>query len=438
MRTAIRLLGVALVAAGIVGTAQGTIRIGVVGPMSSMYGQHHFNGAELAAEEINAAGGIQVGEDIFTVELIQVDTNELYSVQDAVSAVERAITISEVDFFVGGFRTEAVMAMTETAVDNEVVFLIAGAAADVLLQGRVDVDYEKYRYLFRVAPVKSSDLARVSLLLLADVIQTFRAELEIEAPKVAVLAEQLEWTEPLVQQAQLLVSSPPPAGLGAEHVGSWRPSARASDVTTELSQVERAGAHIIYTAFSDRVGVPFGRDWGWLQIPAAVVGINVQAQSDAWLVNTGGFGAYAATVGIYARGVAVTPVTIPFVEQYIDRFGELPLYTAATYDALHILATAIEAAGTLDTDSVIAALEQTDHEATIGRIVFDETHDLIWGPEHVTGLGVQWVDGEARAFWPRDWRPDPLQRPEHVLGYPGALPYQIPPWVLTHWQADGK
>lgn len=107
-------------------------------------------------------------------------------------------------------------------------------------------------------------------------------------------------------------------------MGTWRPSALATSLTAELTAIERAGAHIVFTVFSGPVGVVFGRDWGRLQIPVAALGINVEAQAQGWLEATGGYGAYAATVGIYADGVAVTPKTLPFIEAYRARFGELP------------------------------------------------------------------------------------------------------------------
>lgn len=433
MRTLLGLLTLTLMVLG--GPASGeVIRIGVVGPMTAMQGQHHWYGATMAAEEINEAGGVLVGDRAYMIELIQVDSNELDgSVDDAVSAVERVI--GRVDVLVGGFRTEMVMAMTQTAADHGVPFLIVGAAADGLLSGRVDEDYEQYKYLFRVAPVRSSDLARLSILLLADVVQTFREELGIETPRVSIIAERAAWADGLVAAVTQTVIAPRAMGglEGALAGAPQRPSALATDVSAELDAAERARAHIIYTALSDRVGIPFGVTWGQLEIPAAAVGINVMAQSGQWLAYTGGSGAYAATAAIYARDVAVTELTIPFVEAFIERFGDLPLYTAATYDALHILKTAVEKAETLDSDAVVVALEDTDHMGTIGRMVFDETHDLVWGPGYVTGVGVQWLDGEALAFWPREWRPDPFEAPELVISYPGAVPYQIPPWVLDHW-----
>jgi len=433
-----RSLALSALVLGFAASAQQVIRIGVVGPMAFIQGTHHWHGATLAAEEINAAGGIQAGDKTYQIELVRVDTNEMLSVSDAVSAVERAITVSKVDFLVGGFRSEAVSPMTEVAADHRKIFLIAGAAADEILKGRVDKDYARYKYLFRITPIRSTYLARLSFLLLADVMQTFRTELGIEQPKVAIVAERLDWPNALVTWVELMANAPLPHGLGGKHVGTWRPSAMATSVTPELTAIERAGAHIVFTALSGPAGVVFGRDWGRLQIPVAVVGVNVEAQSQGWLEATGGFGAYTATAGFHGQGVATTETTVPFVNAFTQRFGEIPIYTAGTYDALYILANAIRQAGSLQADAVIKALEATDFSATVGRIVFDSLHDPMWGPGYATGLGVQWQDGELRAFWPREWRPDPVSSPDLVVGYPGTVPYKIPPWVVQHWRPGGK
>jgi branched-chain amino acid transport system substrate-binding protein len=420
---------------GFAASAQQILRISVVGPMAFIQGEHHWRGATLAAEEINAAGGITVGGKTYTIELVRVDSNEMRPGPEAVAAVERAITALDVDFLIGGFRTEAMLAMTEVAADYRKIFLIAGAADDGLLRGRVDKDYGRYKYLFRVTPVRSTSLARVAFILLGEVMATFRTELGIAEPKVAIVAEKAAWADPVVTFVQLMANTPLAlGGLGGRHVGTWRPSALATSVTAELTAVERAGAHIAFTVFSGPAGVVFGRDWGRLQVPVAAVGINVEAQAQGWLDATGGFGAYTATAGIYAHGVAITEATIPFVEKFQERFGELPLYTAGTYDAIYVLADAIRRAGSLETDAVIQALKATDYIATIGRVVFDELHDVVWGPGYLTGLGVQWLDGAVRAIWPREWRPDPAKLPDLVITTPGTVPYVIPPWVRAHWQ----
>src|SRR6202171_2222314 len=98
-------------------SAQNTIKIAILGPMSFVQGENHWAGAEMARDEINKAGGINVGGKRMQVELIRGDTNELQSVPDATNAMERVITRDKADFVIGGFRSEAVLAMQEVAMD---------------------------------------------------------------------------------------------------------------------------------------------------------------------------------------------------------------------------------------------------------------------------------------------------------------------------------
>jgi branched-chain amino acid transport system substrate-binding protein len=65
------------------------IKIGMVGPMNFMIGQHILYAAEYAEKEINAAGGIKVGQTRVPVKLIKVDDNSMASVPDSVTAVEK-------------------------------------------------------------------------------------------------------------------------------------------------------------------------------------------------------------------------------------------------------------------------------------------------------------------------------------------------------------
>lgn len=408
----------------------GEISIAVVGPMTSIQGEMMWWGALLAQEDINEAGGVTVGDKKYSIDLIQVETDEIMDPLGAVSAVENIIISEDPDFLIGGFRTEAVMPYTElAAVDYKKIFIICGAATNELLQGRVDVDYDTWKYLFRVTPVRSTDLVRGTMMLLDEVAMAVRAELGIEQPKVAILAEALEWNEVLVELAPVVFFPM----LDLEYVGTFRPSATASDVTTELRGIEASGAHIIYTIMSGPVGIPFGKQWGELEVPACPVGINVEAQKTGYYAATDGFGDGDVTVNTFAR-VKITEKSIPFYDRFVETYGQVPNYNADTFSAIFILAEAIERAGTLDEDAVIVELEKTEFISPTGRIVFDELHDVIWGPTYLNALGIQWQDGELNAFWPLDWKPDPENDPDFIYGYEGVVPYQIPAHVLRQWR----
>jgi branched-chain amino acid transport system substrate-binding protein len=394
------------------------IKVGVIGPMAFTQGEGHWNGATMAAEEINAKGGIQVGKKKMTVKLVKVDSNEFLNVTDATNAMERAITYEKVDFLMGGFRTEAVLAMQDIAMEYKKIFLGCGAAHPELCT-RVAKDYNKYKYWFRVTPINSTFLVKVDFLLLEMVAKAMREQLGIEKPKVAIVAEKAVWADPIVNIAQENLPK-----MGMEIVAVWRPSPVATDVSAELSAIQSAGAHIAFTSFSSSVGIPFAKQWGELKVPAAAVGINVEAQKDGFWDATAGKGNYTLTMNTYAR-VKMTDSTIAFFDKYKQRFKEAPNYTAGTYDALHILAQAIERAGTLDAEKVVAELEKTDYMGAAGKIVFTKDHDVTWGPGFVTSIGTQWQDGKNECVWPDGWQ---------GIKYEGSVPYKIPPWVVEHYK----
>src|SRR5881275_427904 len=153
------LFTIALALASCAAWAQGTIKIAILGPMAFVQGEHHWNGAEMARDEINKAGGINVGGKRLQIELVRGDTNEIQSVPDATNAMERVITRDKADYVIGGFRSEAVLAMQEVAMDNKKLFLGVGAA-DAKLGANVEKNYNRYKYWFRVSPLNSPDLGK--------------------------------------------------------------------------------------------------------------------------------------------------------------------------------------------------------------------------------------------------------------------------------------
>ena len=399
-----------------------TIKIGVIGPMTFVQGEHHWHGAVMARDEINKAGGIKVGEVMRPIELVKADSNEILSVPDAASAMEKAITVDKVDFLVGGFRTEAVLAMQDIAMDNHKIFMGCGASHPELCM-RVAKDYNRYKYWFRVTPINANYLGKVNFLLFGMVSSVVRQELGIKKPKVALMMEKAVAAEPIVKVAHALAPK-----FGVEIVGDWRPSPTATDVTAELSAIKAAGAQIILTYFSGPVGIPYAKQWGELKIPAASVGINVEAQKKGFWDATEGKGNYELTMNMYAR-VKQTDKSIPFYDRFVKEMGEFPTYNAGTYDAIYILKEAIERAGTLDSDAVVTELEKTDYRGGGGRMVFmprdsDIPHDITWGPGYVTALGTQWQDGELKCVWP------PLGGAWEEITYEGTVAYKLPPWVI--------
>src|SRR5688572_2174601 len=385
---------VGLIALGVTFGAQAqTIKIAILGPMAFVQGENHWAGAEMARDEINKAGGIKVGGKTMRVELVRADTNEIASVPDATNAIERVITRDKVDFLIGGFRSEAVLAMQEVAMDYKKIFLGAGAAHSKLGLN-VEQNYERYKYWFRVAPTKDVDLARTLFAVMNSIGQQIRTDLKTDTPKVAILAEKAVWTEALVAAAQKNLPA-----MKMEVVGTWQPSATATDVTAELSAIDRAGAHIVFTMLSGPVGISVGRQMGERNMKAVAWGINVEGQKDEFWQAAAGKAQFVSTLDTYAE-VEMTPKTIPFVRAFRERFKKSPTYNAATYDAIMILKAAIEQAGTTNADKLVPVLEKLEHVGSGSVASWDKRHDLVWAVGKTAGIAVQWQDGRKVPFWP--------------------------------------
>jgi branched-chain amino acid transport system substrate-binding protein len=398
------ILGVILLLAAPLALAQ-TIKIAILGPMAFVQGEMHWAGAEMARDEINKAGGISVGGKKRMVELVRADTNEIQSVPDATNAIERVITRDKVDFLIGGFRSEAVLAMQEVAMDYKKIFLGAGAA-DARLGENVEKNYDRYKYWFRVTPTKAPDLFRTLMAVLNDIGQQVRTSLKTETPKVAIVAEKAVWTEPIVKGVQATLPK-----MKMEIVGTWQPSAIATDVTAELAAIERSGADIVFTLLSGPVGISLGRQMGERSMKAVAFGINVEGQKDEFWQASAGKANYVSTLDTYAE-VETTPKTVAFVKAFKQRFGKAPTYNAATYDAIMILKAAIEEAGTADADKLVPVIEKMEHVGTAGTDTWDKRHDLVWAVGKTTGIAVQWQDGKKVPFWPAQTK--------------GMQPYKMP------------
>ena len=387
------IVGLAAFAVALGAQAQ-TIKIAILGPMAFVQGENHWAGAEMARDEINKAGGINVGGKRRQIELIRADTNEIQSVPDATNAVERAITRDKADFLIGGFRSEAVLAMQEVAADYKKIFLGAGAAHPQL-GARVEQNPERYKYWFRVTPLHVGDLVKASFAVVGVAADQFRKQRNIENPKVAIIAEKAIWTEGIVKAAQANFPK-----MKLDVVGTWQPSAVATDVTAEIAAIQRASADIVFTVLSGPVGIVVGRQMGEHNLSAIAVGINVEAQKDEFWQAAAGKANYVATLDTVSE-VEMTPKTIPFYRAFRERFKKSPTYNAAgSYDAMHLLKETIEKAASTDADKLVPVLQKTVFTGVAGVIEFDKRHDLTFGPTRVTGLAIQWQDGKKVPFWP--------------------------------------
>jgi len=120
------------------------------------------------------------------------------------------------------------------------------------------------------------------------------------------------------------------------------------------------------------------------------------------------------------------PSTGAFLNKFKKKYGALPEAAAvnsSAYDSVFILAAAIERAGSLDPEQLVAALEKTDYKGASGRIRFNEDHIAVFGEQDANETGV------AVVF---QWQKTNAGNLERVPVYPGFLSegkIMLPPWM---------
>jgi len=377
------------------------IRIGVIAEASSISGAAIPNAAQLAADEINAAGGV----DGRKIEIVTYDDHN--SSADAVRAFQRAANQDKVNVVIASYVSEVVLALEPWSARLKMPFITPGAASnEISLAVHKDYDHNKYTfhgYLTSAALALSVCDAAKDLLVS-----------QLKMKTAVVMSEDAAWTTPL--DTGYLECLPK---IGIKVLDHIRFSPDTTDFTPIFNKIEGQKPDVIITGIS-HVGVQPTVQWTSQQVPIPMFGISSQATSSTFWKDTNGSTEGVLYQTVSAPGVAITPKTNPFTDAYVKRFGVTPAYCGyTTYDEVYYIADAVRRAGTTDPEKMVSALEQTNWEGTIGRTQFygkDDpfTHSIKYGADLITGLIVQWHDGKQVTVWPTNLANAKLTFPSFV------------------------
>ena len=397
----------AALAAAFAGSAQaqsGPVKFAFIGELSgagAVSSTNFRDGALMAIDEINAKGGI-LGRK---VEIVTYDNKS--SSADSVRAFQRAVSEDKVSAVIASYISEVVLALEPWAARLKMPLITPGAASNEITKA-IHNNYEKNKYTFHgylTSAAQAQLVCDAAKELLVDNLK-FRS--------AAIMSEDAAWTKPLdVGYEDCL----PKSGLKVvEHV---RFSPDTTDFTPIFNNIESKKPDVIVTGIS-HVGVQQTVQWKNQQVPVPMFGISAQALSPTFWNDTNGAADGVPSLAVATPDVAVTPKTKPFAQAFKAKFGTPPAYTGYTaYDDVYIIAEAIQRAGSTDPDKMVAEMEKTNYEGTIGHIQFygkdDEfTHGIKSGPGAVTGLVFQWQDGKQVTVWPKAIAEGKLKFPEFV------------------------
>ena len=377
------------------------IKFGVISEAQSVAGSSIPEAAHLAADEINAKGGV----DGRKIEIVTYDNHS--SSADSVRAFQRAVNEDHVNAVIASYISEVVLALEPWSARLKTVLVTPGAASDVIT-ANIAKDYEHNKYTFH-GYLMSTSLGQ----LVCDAAKDLLVD-NLKMKSAVIMSEDAAWTTPLDASYENCL---PKAGLKVlDHI---RFSPDTTDFTPIFNKIEGQKPDVIITGIS-HVGTQPTVQWKSQQVPMPMFGISSQATNSTFWKDTNGATEGVLFNAVSGPGVAVTKKTLPFVEAFQKLFGNEPSYCGYTaYDEVYYLADAIHRAGSTDSDKLVAALEKTDWIGTIGRIEFTpkdspHPHALKTGKGFITGLMLQWQDGKQVNLWPQDVATGKLKFPAFI------------------------
>jgi branched-chain amino acid transport system substrate-binding protein len=376
-------------------SADGTIKIGSLHPLSGAAaadGQQMDNGARLAVEAINAGGGI-AALDGAQLELASADTQGKPEVGQ--SEAQRLVQEGAVGL-VGTYQSAVTANVSSVAERNQVPLVIDVSSADSILQ-------QGYKYTFRVQPSSTVLGARA-----AQYLSEVSGAAGAPARSVAILHEQGPFgtavRDSFTAEAQELGMTVGPA-IAYD-------AASVPDLTTQMTQVKAADVDVLVVTGYYRDGVL-----------AAQAVQTVQPGVDAVFgVANGAFDLpqFPAEVGQAGEGFFDAnyhaDMTKPEMQElaalYRERFGdEIRTGAVLAYDAVRVIADALETAGSADPTAVrdaIASGEVDTLLASAGPITFDDAGENT----NAIPILMQVQGGSVRQVHPGDYA-------EAAPNYPG-------------------
>lgn len=348
-------------AAGTAATTSEVIRLGVVLPVTGREakpGQYQKEGIELAVKQINDSGGVMVrslGKKV-PIEIVFYDDGSDQA--KSASLVERAMSADKVTAVIGGYSTALGQAQSVMADRYQVPWITPGAAASAIFS-------QGYQWTFgTLAPV--DQLGYTTMEFLGWLVDQGKLQ---KGLKIALAVENTDHGVDYVHGIERWMQ---------EHPGYFtivlneKFELGGTDFSALLQKVQAANADIFLSDAHLQDYITMHRQYTQLGLHHQMISYGARGpEADARKAL--GDAVDYIFAGVWWSKDLPYPQVKEFVAAYQAFTGREPdsWYAAMAYDAVRILARAIEQAGTLDRTAIRDALRtvQLDNSLVPGQVL---------------------------------------------------------------------
>ncbi|GIX49088.1 MAG: amino acid ABC transporter substrate-binding protein [Candidatus Tectimicrobiota bacterium] len=334
------------------------ILVGAIHPLTGPLapdGHSVANGCLLAIEQKNAAGGIQA---LGGAKVRLINADHQFKPQVGAAEAERLIRQGAVALL-GTFSSAVTMQTTQIAERHGVPHLVTVAVAD-------EITERGFRYTFRVQP-NATHMASQGV----QYVRQLCTLKGVDFRTVAVLHENTFGAALYTRIAKFAPQH------GFDIVGHIPYSARASDLTTEVSKIKAMDADLIFDSGYLNDGLLKMRTYRDLRVEprGGIIGIaNGCYSNPLFIKELGRVSEYIMDANYWHN--PVSPFAREVIQQYEARFqAPFQSHTVWGYNATLVLLDALERAASTEPEKLREAIARTRlarHIAPGGPIVFDD------------------------------------------------------------------
>lgn len=307
------------------------IKIGHLTPLTGFLGalgEYAVMGIKMAEEEINRSGGV-MGR--------QLDVMSEDSVNPATAATkaQRMLERDGATVLLGEINSASAKTIMQVAARNKRLFMSIGARSDVL-RGK-----DCNRYTFHVDIPVTVMVNAVGQALMRDGL--------VKGKKFFSLTSDYLFGHDLAKAAKSFFSA-----NGGNLIGDELVATDVTDFSPYLLKIRQAKPDVVSTNLGGNQVTNFVKQYAEFGLPYPVVGFNLNT-ADAWATGDGNLGGIWPTVWHHELD---TPGSKAFVAAFRKKHGKPPENHAwIEYVSLKIMAQAMNATKSTDTDKLIAYFE---------------------------------------------------------------------------------
>jgi branched-chain amino acid transport system substrate-binding protein len=339
------------------------------------FGEMEKRSYEIAAEEINAAGGIKGNKVLLEFE----DSQGKPEISRAIA--EKLIDVRKQPVIIGDYSSSSSKAIAAVAEERKTPYLVVTGAAD-------DITQQNYKYVFRMNP---------STAYYSSGLMTFLSNV-VKPKSIAILYESSDFGTSGAKDMETQAGK-----MGMKVLVNEKYEKGAVDFKPILSKVKAAQPDVIYMVSYVMDASLLMKQIKELRIDAKLfAGGAAGFAIPEFIDNAKDASEYVVTSTLWCTMVKY-PGSREYAEKYKKLYGDYPSYHGAeAYSALYILKNVLERAKSWTPENIREAMKATDMLTAFGPIKFEDKEGY-QNQNFMDTLVLQVINGEHNCIWPEKY-----------------------------------